>query len=102
MPEVKTATLVPVWAQALVQRFGLVQGGFSKYCYALDRGREAWAEQRVSPWQAQQLGTSSKTSSSSSSSSTTYSRPEPSWAMPSACCAGMVQPCRSSPSSDSS
>jgi len=48
--EVKTATLVPVWAQALVQRFGLVQGGFSKYCYALDRGGEAWAEQRVSPW----------------------------------------------------
>jgi len=46
--EVKTETLVPAWAMAMIQRFGLVQGGFSKYCYALDRCAEAWSGDRVS------------------------------------------------------
>jgi len=41
--EIKTEPQVPAWALALVRRFGLVQRGFSKYCYALDRCREAWA-----------------------------------------------------------
>lgn len=41
--EVKTETLVPAWTEALIRRFGLVQRGFSKYCYAVDRCEEAWA-----------------------------------------------------------
>ena len=48
--EVKTETWVPPWAQALVQRFDLVQSGFSKYCFPLDRCAAAWAEPRVSAW----------------------------------------------------
>ena len=35
--EIKTDTLVPFWAIDLVRRFSLVQRGYSKYCYAIDR-----------------------------------------------------------------
>jgi len=35
--EIKVENDVPMWAVALVRSFGLVQGGFSKYCYAIDR-----------------------------------------------------------------
>jgi len=35
--EIKTKTFVPSWAIAIIRRFSLVQRGFSKYCYAIDR-----------------------------------------------------------------
>lgn len=41
--EIKVERQVPQWAVRLIRRFGLVQRGFSKYCYVIDRHREAAA-----------------------------------------------------------
>jgi len=38
--EIKVETLVPFWVIDIVRTFGLVQRGFSKYCYGLDNNRE--------------------------------------------------------------
>lgn len=35
--EIKTSIFVPVWATNLIRRFSLVQRGYSKYCYAIDK-----------------------------------------------------------------
>ncbi|MBT6145004.1 MAG: polyphosphate polymerase domain-containing protein [Gemmatimonadetes bacterium] len=34
--EIKTEAFVPLWATDLIRRFGLVQRGYSKYCYVID------------------------------------------------------------------
>jgi len=35
--EIKTEAFVPAWAIDLIRRFSLIQRGYSKYCYAVDR-----------------------------------------------------------------
>lgn len=35
--EIKTQAFVPPWAIDIIRRFSLVQRGFSKYCYGIDR-----------------------------------------------------------------
>jgi len=39
--EIKTHTSVPLWVPELVRRFSLIQRGYSKYCYAVDRCLES-------------------------------------------------------------
>ena len=48
--EIKTETFVPTWALDLVRSFGLVQSGFSKYCYAIDCSLESGGSGRQSAW----------------------------------------------------
>ena len=38
--EIKVETLVPAWAIGIIRKFGLVQRGFSKYCYGIDNHGE--------------------------------------------------------------
>lgn len=38
--EIKVETLVPFWAIDIIQKFDLVQRGFSKYCYGIDNNME--------------------------------------------------------------
>jgi len=38
--EIKTESLVPIWAIELIRNFNLGQKGFSKYCYVIDRCNE--------------------------------------------------------------
>ena len=38
--EIKVEPKVPWWARTLIQRFELMQRGYSKYCYVIDHARE--------------------------------------------------------------
>lgn len=38
--EIKTETFVPFWAVDIIRRFELMQRGYSKYCYVIDKFRE--------------------------------------------------------------
>ena len=50
--EIKVERMVPEWAIRLIRRFGLVQRGFSKYCYVIDRHRESEAFPDRQAWLA--------------------------------------------------
>jgi len=45
--EIKVETIMPFWAVNIIRNFNLVQRGFSKYCYAIDRIGQFPAPQRI-------------------------------------------------------
>ncbi len=47
--EVKTTQSVPLWMLNMIRQFGLLQRGFSKYCYAVDRIMEGTSGARDYP-----------------------------------------------------